>query len=249
MTSPMVPLEMLRLLVAKGMSASDILAIAETAAVTISVTQSVTRDDDGLSANARRQKRFRDRKRSGTVTPSVTDNADDNAGNVTAVTNALPLPKPPLNPQTPTPTRGDIFTHARGADLIGLPASLRWAIAEQTLTAILLLRPSVGGYPCPPGVSLDQWKGFVQHRRQHKKGGPLNERAYLLLCNKLQTLAEDGHPPGTMIDLAIERGWITVFAPQEQRNSNNGSGNRNGGFEGDHMRDPVLGLFAQGIDP
>jgi hypothetical protein len=61
----------------------------------------------------------------------------------------------------------------------------------------------------PPGVSRDQWAAF---RKQRKK--PLNERSYLLLTNKLLKLAEDGWPPGEMIDLATERGWETVFAPR-----------------------------------
>jgi hypothetical protein len=61
----------------------------------------------------------------------------------------------------------------------------------------------------PHGVSDEQWAAF---RKQRKK--PINERSYILLCNKLSKLAEDGWPPGDMIDLAIERGWETVFAPR-----------------------------------
>lgn len=67
-------------------------------------------------------------------------------------------------------------------------------------------------FPPPHNVGEDQWRAF---RGQRKK--PLNERSYLLLCNKLVKLAEDGWPPGEMIDLAIERGWETVFKPWEQR--------------------------------
>lgn len=68
-------------------------------------------------------------------------------------------------------------------------------------------------FAAPDGVSSDQWKAF---RQQRKKA--LNDRSYTLLCNKLRDLAEDGYPPGEMIDLATERGWETVFKPRDSRN-------------------------------
>lgn len=71
-------------------------------------------------------------------------------------------------------------------------------------------------FPCPDGVSAEQWASF---RSQRKKN--LNPRSYLLLCNKLKALAEAGWPPGDMIDLAIERGWETVFEPRSQANGSN----------------------------
>jgi hypothetical protein len=74
-------------------------------------------------------------------------------------------------------------------------------------------------FPAPPGVFDEQWKAF---RGQRKK--ELNARSYTLICNKLLKLAEDGWPPGDMLDLAIERGWETVFAPRtfahDRTNSN-----------------------------
>lgn len=73
------------------------------------------------------------------------------------------------------------------------------------------------GYPTPDGVTDEQWAGFT---RQRKK--PLTDRAYTLLCDKLAKLAGSGWPPGDMIDLAIERGWETVFEPREQRNGSHG---------------------------
>lgn len=78
------------------------------------------------------------------------------------------------------------------------------------------LSPRAKGRPrfaVPVGVTPEQWQPFVDQRKK-----PLNERAYTLLCNKLRDFAEDGFPPGEMIDLATERGWETVFKPREQRN-------------------------------
>jgi hypothetical protein len=68
-------------------------------------------------------------------------------------------------------------------------------------------------FPPPLGVTAEQWQAF---RKQRKK--PINDRSYTLLCNKLVGLAEAGWPPGEMIDLAIERGWETVFEPRSQAN-------------------------------
>jgi hypothetical protein len=64
-------------------------------------------------------------------------------------------------------------------------------------------------FPPPDGVSDEQWAAF---RKQRKKA--LNDRSYTLLVNKLIHLATEGHDPGLLIDLAIERGWETVFAPR-----------------------------------
>jgi hypothetical protein len=68
-------------------------------------------------------------------------------------------------------------------------------------------------FPEPGGVTAEQWQAF---RDQRKK--PLNDHSYVLLCNKLAKLADAGWPPGDMIDLAVERGWETVFAPRTNGN-------------------------------
>lgn len=103
--------------------------------------------------------------------------------------------------EAPLPDRPE--TPARAA-----PKPLRTVISSEAKASSPRAK-----FAAPHGVSADQWKAF---RAQRKK--PLNDRAYLLLCNKLTELAEDGWPPGDMIDLAIERGWETVFAPRNFKN-------------------------------
>lgn len=90
----------------------------------------------------------------------------------------------------------------------------------------------------PPGVEKDSWADFQKQRKK-----PLTARGYALLCNKLVELAEAGWPPGDMIDLAIERGWETVFAPRtpaNDRQANSGSRNRQAyaGVVGSNPNDP-----------
>jgi hypothetical protein len=79
----------------------------------------------------------------------------------------------------------------------------------------------------PDGVSAEQWSAFKAQRKK-----PLNERSYVLLTNKLNALADDGYPPGEMIDLAIERGWETVFKPFAQRENYNGGNHQHLGKSG-----------------
>lgn len=89
-------------------------------------------------------------------------------------------------------------------------------------------------FPAPDGVSDEQWVAFRQQRKK-----PINERSYTLLGNKLRDLAEAGYPPGEMIDLAIERGWETVFEPKDQRNGQSSSNITS--LRG-HRPDPALDL-------
>lgn len=72
-------------------------------------------------------------------------------------------------------------------------------------------------FPAPSGVGDDQWKAFQAQRKK-----PLNDHSYKLLTKKLDGLADDGFPPGEMIDLAIERGWETVFKPYQPRDQQHG---------------------------
>lgn len=72
--------------------------------------------------------------------------------------------------------------------------------------------------PPPPGVSDVQWRGFLDHRKARRQS--LTFRAYQLLCGKLEALAAAGWPPGDLIDLAVERGWLTVFEPKNERPPN-----------------------------
>jgi len=60
--------------------------------------------------------------------------------------------------------------------------------------------------PPPPGVSDDQWAGFIVHRLAKRQ--PLTPRAYDLLVGKLAKSSSDEWPPGRIIDTIVERGWI-----------------------------------------
>lgn len=103
----------------------------------------------------------------------------------------------------------------------GTPANVAPLPERQETPARAAPKPSrtikseakASSYPAPDGVSDEQWKAFQQQRKKK-----LNDRSYLLLTNKLTDLADAGYPPGQMIDLAIERGWETVFKPKDFSN-------------------------------
>lgn len=62
--------------------------------------------------------------------------------------------------------------------------------------------------PPPAGVSGEQWSGFIEHRKA--KRAPLTPRAYQLLSGKLRDLTDDAWPPGRLIDLIVERNWLSI---------------------------------------
>lgn len=153
------------------------------------VAMELARAQAAQEQTERRKAKDRERKR------NSTDSAES------AESQEIPSPLE-VSPQTPLP---------KTPNPVGSPLSPPAVVlAEKKQAIACCLRVA---YPCPEGVSDEQWAAF---RDQRKK--KLNPRSYLLLCNKLIALAEDGWPPGEMIDLAIERGWETVFKPKDQPN-------------------------------
>lgn len=82
----------------------------------------------------------------------------------------------------------------------------------------------------PDWVPADAWAGFVEMRKRIRK--PLTPRATELIISKLQALAEDGHPPGDVLDQSTTLSWQGIFPLKDQANGNTTAGNqRNGSTE------------------
>ena len=92
----------------------------------------------------------------------------------------------------------------------------------------------------PDWVPAEQWAGFVQHRRSIRK--PLTERAAQLTISELSKLNDAGWPPGDMLDLAVRKGWHTVYAPKDQPNV--ASRQQTSRYAAGQFRDPVLADIA-----
>lgn len=87
---------------------------------------------------------------------------------------------------------------------------------EDNLTPGSEAKASSPIYPPPQGVSDAIWGDFLKSPKRKKAG--MNPTAYTGICNNLKTLAEHGFPPGEMVALAVERGWVTVKLEWVQNN-------------------------------
>ncbi|PTQ12944.1 hypothetical protein CLG96_02035 [Sphingomonas oleivorans] len=83
----------------------------------------------------------------------------------------------------------------------------------------------------PEGVTDEQWDGFVAMRKQIKK--PLGPHAAKLAIRELHRLAEDGHPPGKVLEQSTLNGWQGLYPiKDDRRGQRNHSGERK-------FRDPL----------
>lgn len=78
--------------------------------------------------------------------------------------------------------------------------------------------------PPPTGVSDDQWAGFIEHRKA--KRSTLTRRAYDLLVAKLAEHSTADRPPGALVDLIVERGWLTFEPHWIMKSTDTGNGKR-----------------------
>ena len=100
---------------------------------------------------------------------------------------------------------------------------------DQTMSA----QPKRRGKPAPvlpDGVSAEQWASFIEMRR--RIGAALTETAKSLVLGKLARLADDGQPPGEILDQSTMNGWRGIFPLKDQdlgnrhdRTRGNGGGN------------------------
>jgi len=72
----------------------------------------------------------------------------------------------------------------------------------------------------PPNVAAPLWAAFVEHRKALRR--PLTDHAAELVQRKLERFAAAGHDPMQLLETAIERGWLTVFAPNEGKEKQDG---------------------------
>lgn len=78
----------------------------------------------------------------------------------------------------------------------------------------------------PSGVPDQIWSDFLASPKRRKAG--MSETAYSGIVNNLDELAEHGYPPGKMIKLAVERGWVTVKLDWVRGQQNGSTANRQG---------------------
>ena len=77
----------------------------------------------------------------------------------------------------------------------------------------------------PHFIPEDLLLDFFAYRKQIKK--PMTDRAKELLISKIINLYNDGHDPTKLLEVAIERGWQTVFETHETKGRNSNGENWN----------------------
>ena len=73
-------------------------------------------------------------------------------------------------------------------------------------------------------LDAERWEEFQEHRKAIDRGKKMTPYAEWLIVRKLLRFKEEGYDPNELIDTAIERGWKSIFIPQEMKNSVNKKG-------------------------
>lgn len=79
----------------------------------------------------------------------------------------------------------------------------------------------------PDWIPPDAWAGYVAMRRAIRK--PLTGRAIALAVQKLAALADDGHPPGEVLDQSTAASWQGLFALKDNGNGQHRQASDRGG--------------------
>lgn len=122
---------------------------------------------------------------------------------------------------------------------------LAWLAIEAVISAATAKRWK--GMPPPQGVSAEQWRGFLDHRKAMRH--TLTDRGYHLLIAKLAKHATADWPPGRIIDLIVERGWRS-FEPDWLPKANDQNGfhrNRPGRIAADQHPGGRTGAAADAV--
>ena len=81
----------------------------------------------------------------------------------------------------------------------------------------------------PDWVPMDAWNGWLEMRRA--KGAKETARALEIAISELRKLADDGHPPGAVLDQSTFRRWTGLFPIKD---NHNGFAQRTDGLGGHH---------------
>tara|TARA_R100000781_G_scaffold23874_1_gene17568 strand:- start:751 stop:1104 length:354 start_codon:yes stop_codon:yes gene_type:complete len=73
-------------------------------------------------------------------------------------------------------------------------------------------------------LDAERWGEFQSHRKSIDRGKKMTPYAEWLIIRKLLRFKEEGYDPNELIDIAIERGWKSIFVPQDMKRGNNKKG-------------------------
>lgn len=70
-------------------------------------------------------------------------------------------------------------------------------------------------FELPDWMPADLWKDFVEHRKKLRK--PMTERAMRGVLRDIDELRDRGFQVEPLVDMAIKKGWLTVYEPNKPR--------------------------------
>lgn len=73
---------------------------------------------------------------------------------------------------------------------------------------------------CPDGVEPSHWRDFLANRRAKRL--PNTETAYRGVLRKLAELVNDEWPPGRLMQAIVEKGWASIHDPRNEQEFQNG---------------------------
>lgn len=96
-------------------------------------------------------------------------------------------------------------------------------------------------FQLPDEIPQEEWAAFEEMRKRLKK--PLTDHARKIAIKTLRQLADEGHPPGKVLNQSIFNGWQGLFPI---KGAGNGNGNRNNIGSGNGLLDATLDEMREG---
>lgn len=98
-------------------------------------------------------------------------------------------------------------------------------------------------FKLPIDVPSGAWEAFEGMRR--RIGKPMTDYARRLAVAKLRALAEDGYPPGDVLDQSTMNSWQSLYPIKDDHNGRNGQSNfTSGGIRGTRP-DPAVDMYRR----
>jgi hypothetical protein len=102
-------------------------------------------------------------------------------------------------------------------------------------------KPPQAAFVPPDWIPADAWNGWLEMRQ--RKGAPLDtQHAFELSIAKLKSLADDGHPPGDVLDQSTAVRWTGLFPIKDTHHDRNRLSTA-----GNSQRQPARGSAADAI--
>lgn len=106
------------------------------------------------------------------------------------------------------------------------PNTSRTTIVEEAKASPTKRAKKSEPFVLPDWIPVDAWDRFVAMRKSI--GKPISADGKPLAVNKLRALADDGHPPGAVLDQSTFSSWLGLFPIKDKSNDRSKQSSRGG---------------------